>query len=695
MTTTRYCSTCGTLLPENAAVCGECGARYQASPYERRATDAPGAWSAAPRARARDLGPQETESDGGDGIELISREELAPKEPGATTLRPPGQYDRAMVTQPPQNPTTGSASFGSPSGPGSAAPAPSQGAPASQGPAFEPPLDGCAPSTAVKRLLAAVIDGVVAGLVTVPMTVGVILLLTQESASLLAQILMGVGAALPVAYALVMVWLTGSKGFTVGKLVMGLRIVRESTGGPLGFVRALGRWVVYGVISPVMALSILLDAQKRLRGFHDRVVGSVVVDVKSGRNPLTARADGFERAPAEQYLGAPSVAVSAHQNLLSEPGSAWQGGAPAQQDASAGAAPQTGGWDPQPAPSPYAPPSASSATDAPAQDGWGAPAPSAPAQDSGSWAPPPVEPAAQTGWDQTPAPQAPAQQAGWGQTPAPHAPDPQQSGWDQGSASQAPAPQQTGWGSAPEPAPAPQPAPEQQWGPPAPAEPAAQSWDAPSQPSAEVAPEQGAPAPAGEPQSAPGAQPWDRPAESAAPSPAGAWGAPAPSAPAAQPPAPAQDAPHELTGSAWDGGSDEVDEATRMSVPEDDSLGDLEATRISPVKLPPKRTLRLVTDAGTERVVERAVVIGRNPTAPAGELLFVLQDDTRSVSKTHLLVDGTGDETTVTDLGSTNGSAIVREDGSREGLVPHSPTVLPAGAQVALGDRTLSVEREQ
>lgn len=132
-----------------------------------------------------------------------------------------------------------------------------------------------------------------------------------------------------------------------------------------------------------------------------------------------------------------------------------------------------------------------------------------------------------------------------------------------------------------------------------------------------------------------------------------------------------------------------------MSVPEDDSLGDLEATRISPVKLPPKRTLRLVTDAGTERVVERAVVIGRNPTAPAGELLFVLQDDTRSVSKTHLLLDGTGDETMVTDLGSTNGSAIVREDGSREGLVPHSPTVLPAGAQVALGDRTLSVEREQ
>ncbi|MCU6387476.1 hypothetical protein KW815_22495, partial [Enterobacter quasiroggenkampii] len=26
---TRYCSTCGTLLTESAVICGECGARYQ------------------------------------------------------------------------------------------------------------------------------------------------------------------------------------------------------------------------------------------------------------------------------------------------------------------------------------------------------------------------------------------------------------------------------------------------------------------------------------------------------------------------------------------------------------------------------------------------------------------------------------------------------------------------------------------
>lgn len=667
MTTTRYCSTCGTLLPENAAVCGECGARYQASPYERRATDAPGAWSAAPRARSRDLGPQDEAAAGDDGIELISREDLEPKQPGATTLRPPGQYDREMVTQPPQNPTSGPSAYGSPSGSGSAAPAPApQG---SAAPAMEPPLDGCAPSTPVQRLVAALIDGVVAGLVTVPMTIGIILLATQDSATLLAQILVGVGSVLPLVHALVMVWLTGAKGFTVGKLVMGLRIARHSTGGSLGFLRALGRWVVFGVISPVMALSIFLDPLKRLRGFHDRAVDSVVVDVKHGRNPLTARADDFERAPAEQYLGAPSVAVSAHENLLSEPGAAWGNDGQAAQGAPA---PQPGGWDAQPAPSPYAPPSAPSATDAPAPQeqstegwgapapapqeqntgGWGSPAPASQAQDAGGWAPPPVEPVAQPGWDQ---PQAPEQQ-GWGQPPAAE----QQPGWGQPPAAE----QQPAWGAAPA-----QPsAPEPQWGPP-PAAPAAQSWDQPPAAQQPAAPEQPAP-----PAQQPATTSWEPPA----PTPAAAHGA-----------------PQELTGDAWDGGADEVDEATRMSAPEDDPLGDLEATRISPVKLPPKRTLRLVTDAGTERVVDRAVVIGRNPTAPAGELLFVLQDDTRSVSKTHLLVDGTGEETTVTDLGSTNGSAIVREDGSRESLVPNSPTVLPAGARVALGDRTLSVEREQ
>src|SRR5699024_3875663 len=104
-----------------------------------------------------------------------------------------------------------------------------------------------------------------------------------------------------------------------------------------------------------------------------------------------------------------------------------------------------------------------------------------------------------------------------------------------------------------------------------------------------------------------------------------------------------------------------------------------EQTRLSAVKLPAVKKLRLTADDGTDRLVEKAVVIGRNPSASGEEVLFVLKDVTRSVSKTHLRIDGTGEEITVTDLGSTNGSTILREDGSRENLVPNAPTVLPTG----------------
>lgn len=594
MSRTRYCSTCGSLLTEGAAICGECGARYQASPYERRATDAPGAWSQAPTPRRRDRGAQEEQATEDDGIEIISRESLRPPSPGATALRASHQYDQRMVTPPPMQQSGPGSAPGMPSGPGSPALAPAPGTPAAGAP-MEPPLDGCTPAAPLPRFLAALIDAVIAALVTVPLLIGLGLVLTAETVGALPLILIGVGTALPVAYTLLIIWLVGAKGFSLGKLMLGLRVADTAKGGRLGFLRSLGRWLIYGLIPLIMALSIFLDPKKHLRGFHDRAIGSVVVDVNAGRNPLAPRPDDFERADPEHYLGRSSVAVSAHENLLAEPGTAWgSDSAPAQ-------GPVSGAWggDQQSAPSPYAPPVAPETEAA-------APVVADP------WAPPAVDPTPQPGWGQS------AAQPGWGQD-APAHPQP----WDQ------PAPQQP------------------------------VSWDQPV---------------AAQPQQS--------------------WGRSSPYEPAADQPAPEPTgAPGDLTGDAWHGGAG-IDEQTRMSLPED-SLADLEQTRVSPLRLPAVRTLRLVADDGAERVVERAVVVGRNPSAPGDELLFVLRDETRSVSKTHLLVDGTGDEVIVTDLGSTNGSTILREDGSREHLVPSSPTVLPAGAQVTLGDRTLSVEREQ
>lgn len=626
MTQTRYCSTCGALLSQEAAICGECGARYQESPYERRATDAPGAWAQAPRARNRDLGQEEQAAPGEDGIELISRDALQPKAPGATALRPQEQYDQMMVTQPPSNVPGQSSASGAPAATGSSRV--TDGASATSGAVeMEPPLDGCTPATPLKRFLAALVDGVIATVILIPLTIGLILAITQDTVGLLASILVGVGAPLPGAYAVLMIWLQGAKGFTLGKLIFGLRTTRLTEGGPIGLLRSLGRWFLYGLASLIMALSIFLDPKKLLRGFHDRAVDSVVVDIKTGRNPMKPRPDDFERHSAEHYLGSSSVAVTTHENLLATPGAAWTG-----QDASS---------------------ASSDAQNEPAQaESWGA-GPGA----ASPYAPPPQDSAGDNGWAPPEIPDlAPPPSAGqpWG---APEQPSVQQP-------SAPSAPQQ--WD-----APAPQ-----QWHGHAPEQAAPQQWDAP-------APEQQWQAPAPEASSE---QQWQAPAEGV-PADAQQWQMPAPSSQAEAP----QQVPAEHTADAWVGG--DIDEQTRVVLAEQDDLGDLEQTRVSAAAPRiPKVTLR--ADDGTERVVSSPVVIGRNPSTGDGEVQFVLKDETRSMSKTHLRLDGTGTDITVTDLGSTNGSAIVRADGSRESLVPNTPTVLPEGATLTLGDRSMTVERD-
>src|SRR5699024_11776087 len=88
--------------------------------------------------------------------------------------------------------------------------------------------------------------------VLVPQLVGWILVATAEQIGVLPLVLVGVGVALPLAYALLMIWLVGAKGFTLGKLMLGLRITRSSAGGAIGVLRSAGRWVLYGLIPPVM-----------------------------------------------------------------------------------------------------------------------------------------------------------------------------------------------------------------------------------------------------------------------------------------------------------------------------------------------------------------------------------------------------------------------------------------------------------
>jgi uncharacterized RDD family membrane protein YckC len=64
--------------------------------------------------------------------------------------------------------------------------------------------------------------------------------------------------------------LTALTGFTVGKRVLGLRVVRLD-GRPVGFAWALVRTILLLLVIPVFAVD------RDMRGLHDRAAGTVVV----------------------------------------------------------------------------------------------------------------------------------------------------------------------------------------------------------------------------------------------------------------------------------------------------------------------------------------------------------------------------------------------------------------------------------
>lgn len=71
-------------------------------------------------------------------------------------------------------------------------------------------------------------------------------------------------------------------GATVGKLLTGLRTVRQGAGQPIGLGRAGVRWVVKYVVGGVLPVGYLWyfrDAERR--AWHDLAAGSVVIDLVS------------------------------------------------------------------------------------------------------------------------------------------------------------------------------------------------------------------------------------------------------------------------------------------------------------------------------------------------------------------------------------------------------------------------------
>ncbi|MDM8084136.1 RDD family protein [Cellulomonas cellasea] len=82
-------------------------------------------------------------------------------------------------------------------------------------------------------------------------------------------------------------WAHGSRGWTVGRRLLGLRTVDVRTGDPIGMWRALQRSVLIAggslaclVGQFVMLASPAFDSSGRHRGWHDKLTGAEVVDVR-------------------------------------------------------------------------------------------------------------------------------------------------------------------------------------------------------------------------------------------------------------------------------------------------------------------------------------------------------------------------------------------------------------------------------
>jgi len=275
-----------------------------------------------------------------------------------------------------------------------------------------------------------------------------------------------------------LVLLQGIGGASVGKLILGLRVV-DAQGQPCGVGRGFLRWILLIVDELCFIGLIVALATHPHRRIGDMAANTYVVGLADAGRPL------FGAAPAYQY----SYAQQGEAVGWAPPGAAPPGAPPQP----AWGAPPPPAWGAPPPPPPNAgwgqPPAAAPGWGTPpppaepAPPGWGTPPPPPAEPAPPAWGappPPPAEPA--PGWVAPPPPPAPASSPppaepapGWG-APPPPAPAPP---------SPPPAEPAPGWGAPPPPAPAPSPPPAEPV-PPAPAPPAAPPPAAPqSQPQGE------------------------------------------------------------------------------------------------------------------------------------------------------------------------------------------------------------------
>ncbi len=119
-----------------------------------------------------------------------------------------------------------------------------------------------------RRLLAVIVDAVIVGVIE-----GVFWAILGRGAGY------GIGTLVSLAY---FTYFEGSgAGQTVGKRILGIRVIDFSSGGPLGYGKALLRWVgriVSSIVCLLGYLWMLWDKEKQT--WHDKIANTVVVPVE-------------------------------------------------------------------------------------------------------------------------------------------------------------------------------------------------------------------------------------------------------------------------------------------------------------------------------------------------------------------------------------------------------------------------------
>jgi len=123
---------------------------------------------------------------------------------------------------------------------------------------------------------------------------------------------------------------------------------------------------------------------------------------------------------------------------------------------------------------------------------------------------------------------------------------------------------------------------------------------------------------------------------------------------------------------------------------------DNDETRIVPARVAPAQAWRLVLPDGDSVPVVTAVFVGRNPIRVDGDIdgeLLAVADTTKSVSKTHAVIEVIDGRLWVTDLNSTNGVFVTAEGQDDVQASPMQRTPVTPGSDIELGEFVIQVEQ--